>query len=96
MKPTIYWIPATLALAGCVGGISTDVPRAHPANPQAQQSSVAPMRATLLAGSQGLVLPVSTNDTAVGHQHHQSSPTKPAQDPANHQHDHERAKEGKK
>ena len=88
MKPTFSLILATLALTGCVGGISTDVPCSHPANPQAQHSPVEPIRPMLLAGSQQLVLPVSTNDTGMGHEHHQSAPPKPAPSGEDHQHGH--------
>jgi hypothetical protein len=97
MKPMHYSIFTALALTGCVGGISPDVPNVHPGNPQAQQSPVAPIRPTLLAGSRGLVLPVSTNDTAMGHEHHQTTPTnKPAQKPAEHKHEHEQPKKEEK
>ena len=88
MKPTFSLILATLALTGCVGGLSTDVPGSHPANPQAHQSPVAPIRPVLLAGSQKLVLPVSTNDTGMGHEHHQSVRAKPAPSGGDHQHGH--------
>src|SRR5688572_5050342 len=96
MKPSIYSILAAVALTGCVGGISTDVPGSHPANPQAQASPLTPMKPTLLAGSQGLILPVSTNDAAMGHEHHKETPAKPAQKPSEHQHEHGQAKKGEK
>jgi hypothetical protein len=96
MKPTPYSILAMLALTGCVGGVVSNVPDSHPANPQAERSAVAPMKPTLLAGSQLLVLPVSTNDTGMQHEHHQSSPAGPAQKPAEHQHEHPQPKQEEK
>jgi hypothetical protein len=84
----ILTILPMLVLTGCVGGVSNNVNGSHPANPQAQQSPVAPTQPMLLAGSQSLVLPVATNDAAMRHEHHQTTPAKPAQKPADHQHEH--------
>jgi hypothetical protein len=96
MKPGIYLILAALALAGCVSGISPKLTESHPASPQAHPSPVAPLRPMLVAGSQALVLPVSTNEAGVHHEHHQSTPAKPAQKPADHQHEHEQPKKEEK
>lgn len=96
MKPSIYPIFAAVALTGCVGGISPKLSESHPANPQARPSPVAPATPMLVAGSQGLVLPVSTNETGM-HEHHQTTPTnKPAQKPAEHKHEHEQPKKEEK
>ena len=97
MKPTIYSILAALVLTGCVGGISPKLSESHPANPQAQPSPVAPATPMLVAGSQGLVLPVSTNEAGMQHEHHQAAPTnKPTQKPADHKHEHEQPKKEEK
>ena len=65
--------------------------------PAARPSPVAPATPMLVAGSQGLVLPVSTNETAMQHEHHQAAPTnKPAQKPAEHKHEHEQPKKEEK
>ena len=96
MKPTICPILVALTLTGCVGGISPKLSESHPANSQARQSPVAPATPMLVAGSQGLVLPVSTNETGM-HEHHQDTPTnKPAQKPAEHKHEHEQPKKEEK
>jgi len=96
MKPRLFSILTALALTGCAGGVSSKLTESHPANPQAQQSPITPMKPTLLAGSQALVLPVSTNDTGMGHEHHPSMPAKPAQKPAEHQHEHGQPKQEEK
>ncbi len=97
MKLNIYPVLATLALTGCVGGISSKLSESHPGNPQASQSPVAPATPMLVAGSQGLVLPVSTNQTEMQHGHHQATPTnKPAQKPTDHKHEHEQLKKEEK
>lgn len=90
MKSLIFSILAVLALTGCVGGISSKLSESHPANPRAAQSPVAPAAAMLIAGSQGLVLPVSTNEMEMKHEHHQAPPTnQPTQKPAGQKHEHE-------
>ena len=97
MKPGIYLILAALPLTGCVGGISPKLTESHPANPRARPSPVAPATPMLIAGSQGLVLPVSTNGTGMHHEHHHGSSTnKPAQKPAEHKHEHEQPKKEEK
>ena len=97
MKPSIYPIFAALALTGCVGGISPNLSDSHPANPQARPSPIASATPVLVAGAQGLVLPVSTNQTAMQHEHHQTTTTnKPAQKPAEHKHEHEQPKKEEK
>ena len=96
MKPSIYPILTALALTGCVGGISPKLLESHPANPQAHPSPVAPATPMLMAGSMGLVLPISTNETGM-HEHHQATSTnKPTQKPAEHQHEHEQPKKEEK
>ena len=97
MKPNIYPILTALALTGCVGGIPPKLSESHPANPDARPSPVAPATPMLIAGSPGLVLPVSTNETAMQHEHHQTTPTnKPAQKPVEHKHEHEQPKKEEK
>ena len=96
MKPTTYLLLAALALTGCAGGIAPKLSESHPANPQAHPSPVAPLRPMLVAGSQGLLLPVSTNETGMRHEHHQSTPAKPVQKPADHQHEHGQPKKEEK
>lgn len=97
MKSLIYPVFAALALTGCVGGISSKLSESHPGNPQASQSPVAPAPPMLIAGSQGLVLPVSTNEMEMKHEHHQATPaSKPAQKPAEHKHEHEQPKKEEK
>jgi hypothetical protein len=97
MKPRIYSILAALVLTGCVGGVSPKLSESHPANPRAHASPVAPATPMLVAGSQGLVLPVSTNEAGMQHEHHQkATPAKPAQKPTEHQHDHEQPKKEEK
>jgi hypothetical protein len=95
MKPS-YSILAALALTGCVGGISPKLSESHPANPQASASPIAPATPVLVAGSIGLVLPVSTNEVEMKHEHHQATPARPAQKPADHKHEHEQPKKEEK
>jgi hypothetical protein len=89
MKKCVWPLFTALALTGCVGGTITKLSESHPANPQAPPSpapSAAPM---LMAGSQGLVLPLSTNQTEMQHGHQQQPPAgKSAQHPAEHKHEH--------
>ena len=91
MKKPIYPIFAALALTGCVSGtISTKLSESHPANPQSPESPQAPATPMLMAGSQGLVLPLSTNQTEMKHEAHQQKPAnKDAQQPAEHKHEKE-------
>jgi hypothetical protein len=96
MKPGSYSFIAALALTGCVGGISPKLSESHPANPQARQSPVAFATPMLVAGSQGLVLSVSTNETGMHHDHHQATPAKPAQKVADHKHEHEQPRKAQK
>jgi hypothetical protein len=99
MKPglSITLLIPLLALdfAGCVSAPSLpDSSASHPANPQAEGSPEAPLRPMLMADSQGLVLPVSTNQTEMHHGQHQHTPSgKSAQQPAELRHDHEHGKE---
>src|SRR5262245_15046353 len=94
MKPNTYLILAALTLNGCVGGISPNLSESHPANPRAPQSPVAAATPILITGSQGLVLPVSTNETEMQHtQHQQTSASKNAQQPVEHKHGPEQPKE---
>jgi len=97
MKSLIHPMFAALALTGCVGGISSKLSESHPANPQASQSPVAPATPMLVAGSQGFVLPVSTNQTEMQHEHHQATPAnKRSQKPAEHKHEHEQPRKEEK
>ncbi|MCI0536829.1 MAG: hypothetical protein L0Z50_16550, partial [Verrucomicrobiales bacterium] len=75
MKSTICPILAAFALTGCVGGVSPRLSEAHPANPGARPSPVAPATPMLVAGSQELVLPASTNQTEMPHAHQHAPPT---------------------
>jgi hypothetical protein len=50
----------------------------------------------LVAGSEQLVLPISTNETGMQHKHNQATPAKPAQKPADHKHEHEEPKKEEK
>ena len=94
MKQAICPIFAAFALTGCVSGpISSELSESHPANPQAQESPQAPATPMLVAGSQGLVLPLSTNQTEMKHEEHQQKPAgKSAQQPGEHKHEHEQSK----
>jgi hypothetical protein len=98
MKSLTYPAFAALVLTGCVSGTSSwKLPESHPANPQASQSPEPIAVPTLLAGSQGLVLPVSTNQTDLEHGHHHQTPAgKGAQKPAEHKHEHEQPKKEEK
>src|SRR5262245_19143951 len=97
MKSLIYPTFAALALTGCVSGISSKRSESHPGDPQASQSPVAPANPMLVAGSQGLVLPVSTNLADVQHEHHQTTPAnKPSQKSAGDKHEHEQPKKEEK
>lgn len=90
MKTFIYLISVALALTGCVSGpTSSELSESHPAHPQAQTSAEPVAALVLVAGSQGLVLPVSTNQTEMQHEHHKQAPAgKGAQKPAEHKHEH--------
>jgi hypothetical protein len=90
MKIFICLISAALALTGCVSGpISSQLSESHPAHPRAQASAEPIAAPMLVAGSQGLVLPVSTNQTEMQHEHHKQAPAgKAAQKPAEHKHEH--------
>lgn len=95
MKQFFYPVFAALVLTGCVSGIVSELPESHPANPQAQASPHAPATSMLVAGSQGLVLPVSSNQGRP-HAHHQMQPATGAQKPAEHKHEHEQPKQEEK
>ena len=94
MNQLICPIFAALALTGCVSGpISSNLSESHPAHPQAPESPVAIATPMLMAGSQGLVFPLSTNQTEMQHGHHQQTPAaKGGQQPAEHKHEHEQPK----
>ena len=97
MKPMIYSILAALVLSGCVSGPASKLSESHPANPQAQSSPIPPPTPILVAGAQGLVLPVSTNKASMHHEHHQQTPAnKATPKPAEHQHEHEQPKKEEK
>jgi hypothetical protein len=83
-----------LVFAGCVSVPSSpDSSASHPANSQASESPEAPPTPMLMVGSQGLVLPLSTNGTGMPHgEHHQKPAGKGAEQPAQHKHDHEQPK----
>jgi len=97
MKPQqIYPLIALLALTGCVSA-TTELSESHPAHPQAEGSPEPIAIPTLMAGSQGLVLPLSTNQTEMQHgQHQQPSAGKDSQQSTERKHEHEHKKEGKK
>ena len=93
MKQLICPVFAGLALTGCVTGTISTLSDSHPAHPQAQESPQAPATLMLIAGSQGLVLPISTNQAEMQHGQHQQMPAaKGAQKPAEHKHEHEQPK----
>lgn len=96
MKPLVYSIFAALALTGCVSTIPSKLSESHPANPHAPESPQAPANAMLLAGAEGLVLPVSTNQTKMQHGQHQMQPATGAQQPTEHKHEHDQKQEEKK
>lgn len=87
MKQLVYPVLAALALTGCVSGVSSKLPESHPANPKAPPSSVAVPASMLMAGSQGLVLPIATNQMKMDHGQHQPTPSgKSTPQSAEHQH----------
>lgn len=96
MKQLCYPVFAALALTGCVSGTISKLSESHPANPQAQPSPQAPASRMLLAGSERLVLPVSTNQVEMQHGQHQQTPAaKGAQSRpvgTEHKHEHEQPK----
>lgn len=99
MKRLVWPMFAALALTGCVNGtISSNLSDSHPAHPQAQASPEASASPMLMAGSQGLVLPLSTNQTEMKHEEHQQKPaSKGAQSRSiGTEHKHEHKKEEKK
>lgn len=61
MKSLLYFALVALTLTGCVSTAPPTLSESHPANPRAPQSPVPPPTPMLVAGAQGLVLPVSTN-----------------------------------
>lgn len=90
MKSLFYSTVAMLALTGCVSTVPPKLSETHPANPGAPQSPVPPPIPTLVAGAQGLVLPVSTNQMEMQHDEHQHMPAdQGAQPPAEHKHEHQ-------
>ena len=99
MKPSIYSALAALVLTGCVSVNPTPLSESHPANPRAPQSPVPAPTPMLVAGAQGLVLPVSTNQMEMmqhgEHQKMQMPPAKGAQQPAEHK-GHEQPKQEEK
>jgi hypothetical protein len=78
--------------------VSSKLSESHPANPQAAQSPVAQAKPMLMSGSEGLVLPVSTNQMDMEHEHHKQSPEKQStQKHSEHEHhDEQPGKEEKK
>ncbi len=93
MKPFIYSAFAALVLTGCVSVSPTPLSESHPANPSAPQSPVPAPTPMLIAGSEGLVLPVSTNQMEMQHGQHQMQPAKGAQQPTEHKHEHGQPKQ---
>lgn len=88
MKTLVWSLLGALALTGCVSGKLSSLSETHPAHPQAPQSSEPIATPMLLAGSDGLVLPVSTNQTEMHHGQHQHTPSgKSAQQPGEHKHE---------
>src|SRR5262245_724098 len=97
MKPPIFFTTIALALTGCVSGTVPKLSESHPANPQASSSPVPAVKPTLMAGSQGLVLPVSTNQAGIKHEHQQhAQPSQATRKSAEHQHEHEQPKKEEK
>ena len=101
MKPGVsirLLIPLlALGFTACVSTSSPpDSSASHPANPKAETSPRAAFVPMLMAGAEGLVLPLATNEVDHGeHQHNaagQGAQT-PAQKPAEHKHEHEKSKE---
>jgi hypothetical protein len=93
MKTLIWSLLAALALTGCVSGKVSSLSETHPAHPQAQQSSEPIATPMLMAGSQGLVLPVSTNQTEMHHGQHQHTPSGKSTQQPEHKHEQEHGKE---
>ncbi len=97
MKPFINSAFAALALTGCVSVAPRPLSESHPANPRAPQSPDPAPILMLVAGAQGLVLPVSTNQMEMQHGEHQQTPAaKDTQQPAEHKHEHEQPKQEEK
>ncbi|MCI0746894.1 MAG: hypothetical protein L0Y58_15945 [Verrucomicrobia subdivision 3 bacterium] len=94
MKTLVWFLFGALALAGCVSEKVSPLSEMHPANPQAPQSSEPIATPMLMAGSQGLVLPVSTNQTEIHHGEHPHMPSgKSDQPPGEHKHGQAQKKE---
>ena len=97
MKRPILFTSIALALTGCVSSNAPTLSELHPANPQAASSPVPDMKPMLMPGSQGLVLPVSTNQAGMEHEHHQHTrPSKATAKPSDHQHEHEQPEKEEK
>ena len=98
MKKTFTNFVAVLGLALILSGCASapgDFAQAksHPANPQAAESAQPPATPLLMAGAQGWLLPISTNQSTnqmeMKHEHPKETVVKDVQQPSEHKHEHE-------
>ena len=88
MNRLIILLCASLALTGCVGGPGAfSLPESHPASPEAQMAAQPMATPTLMPGAQGLLIPLTTNQAAMQHEHHAQPTGKDG--PQHAEHDHE-------